>query len=85
MSETKKENELFVQKGRTLEFDRDAVAMEIKKYRLRHSLTQQALGEKWGLSRYVILRAEGGKIVSWESMYRIFSYLTRSLREEGEV
>lgn len=86
MSETKskKESELFVQKGRQLEFDMDEVAMEIKKYRLRHNLTQKALGERWGLSRYVIIRAETSKNVKWESAYRIFSYLTKALREEGE-
>lgn len=79
------EKELFTQNGRQLEFDMDQVAMEVKKYRLRHNLTQKQLGEKWGLSRYVIIRAETSRNVKWESAYRIFAYLTRALREEGSV
>lgn len=77
--------ELFKQNGRTMEFDRDRVALEVKKYRLAHQLTQKQLGERWGVSRYVIIRVENSQNISWESAYRIMAMLTEDMRKEGGV
>lgn len=63
-------------------YDAKAFGLEIKKYRLRQGLTQRQLGERWGLSRYTIIRAETGTNISWESAYRLFAKLTQSMRDE---
>lgn len=77
--------EVFKENGRELEVDRDRVALEVKKYRLRHQLTQRQLGEKWGLSRYTIIRVENAQNLSWEIAYKIMARLTDTMREEGGV
>lgn len=74
--------EIFKENGRSMDFDRDKVALEVKKYRLAHQLTQKQLGEQWGVSRYVILRVENGQNLSWEHAYRIMARLTDSIRKE---
>ena len=79
------EKKLFESKGREMTFDRDAFALELKTYRLRQGLTQRQLGDKWGLSRYTIMRAELAKNLTWESAYRLFARLSQELKEEGEV
>lgn len=77
------EEKYFRQEGRELVVDRDRVAMEVKKYRLRQQLTQKELGAQWGVSRYVIIRAETSKTITWESAYKIFAKLADALKEEG--
>jgi DNA-binding XRE family transcriptional regulator len=71
---------IFPEEGTS--YDAKAFGLELKKYRLRQGLTQRQLGEKWGLSRYTIIRAETGTNISWESAYRLFAKLTYSMRDE---
>lgn len=69
--------------GNTLEIDREEVGLELAKWRIRQGLTQKQLAERWGMSRYTIIRAEKGKNVSWQFAYSIWAKLTQELRKEG--
>lgn len=69
--------------GLTMDIDKEAFAVALKTWRLRHGLTQAQAGEKWGLSRYTIMRAESGKNITWETAYRMFARLSEELRKEG--
>ena len=71
--------------GLTLDIDKEAFAVALKTWRLRHGLTQAQAGEKWGLSRYTIMRAESGKEITWQTAYRMFARLSEELRKEGQV
>lgn len=70
-------------KGSGLEIDREAVGLELAKWRIRQGLTQTQLAEKWGMSRYTVIRAEKGKNVSWQFAYAIWTKLIQELRKEG--
>lgn len=70
--------------GLTMDIDKEAFAVALKTWRLRHGLTQAQAGEKWGLSRYTIMRAESGKNITWETAYRMFARLSEELRKEGK-
>lgn len=71
--------------GLTMDIDKQAFAMALKTYRLRQGLTQAGLGQKWGCSRYTIMRAEKGKDITWEMAYKMFARLAHDLKEEGDV
>lgn len=71
------------QQGLEMDVDRTTFAMALKTWRLRNNLTQSQVGEKWGCSRYTIIRAEGAKSLTWEMAYRLFSRLAEELRKEG--
>lgn len=73
------------QNGLELDIDRAAFALALKTWRLRQNLTQKEAGERFGVSRFTIIRAESAKNVSWESAYRLFARLSEELRKEGEV
>lgn len=62
---------------------RQEIGLEVAKFRIRKGLTQAQLGERWGMSRYSIIRAEKGKFVSWKFTYAIASKLTQELRKEA--
>lgn len=62
--------------------DRFEFALALKTWRLRQALTQQEVAEKWGCSRFTIIRAEGGKQLTWEMAYRLFNKLSNELRNE---
>lgn len=66
----------------SVDINRAELALELRTYRLRQGLTQEALGERWGTSRYTIIRAEGAKPISWQQAYRIYNNLARDLRNE---
>ena len=70
--------------GLTMDIDNEAFAVALKTWRLRHGLTQAQAGDKWGLSRYTIMRAESGKNITWETAYRMFARLSEELRKEGQ-
>lgn len=70
--------------GLTMDIDKEAFAVALKTWRLRNGLTQAQAGEKWGLSRYTIMRAESGKNITWETAYRLFARLSEELRKEGQ-
>ncbi len=69
--------------GAALEIDREEVGLELTKWRIRQGLTQRELAERWGMSRYTIIRAEKGKNVSWRFAYAIWSKLVTEMRKEG--
>lgn len=71
------------QNGLDMEIDKQAFALAMKTYRLRNGLTQRQMGERWGCSRYTIMRAEKGKDITWEMAYRMFARLSQDLREEN--
>lgn len=81
----KKINVEFKPAGITMETDRTQFALALKTWRLRAGLTQKEVAEKWGTSRYTILKCEGAKPVSWTQAYRIFACLAKELKEEGET
>lgn len=68
--------------GLEMDVDKQQFALALKTWRLRQGLTQKQVGERWGLSRYTILRAEGAKNITWEFAYRLFAKLSEELRKE---
>lgn len=68
--------------GLEMEINRQDFAMALKTWRLRHGLSQSQVGERWGCSRYTILRAEGAKNISWEHAYKLFAKLAGELEKE---
>lgn len=72
------------QNGLKMESNREDVAMAVKTWRLRHNLTQRQLGDRWGMSRYTIIKIERAKNISWEMAYKAFSLLSNELRKEPE-
>ena len=76
------ENDIFKPTGLEMATDAETLGLEVRKYRLRNGLTQAQLGERWGLSRWSIIRIEKGKLVGWQAMYRMFARLARELAEE---
>lgn len=62
---------------------REEVGLELVKFRIRQGLTQAQLAERWGMSRYTIIRAEKGKPVSWKFTYNIAAKLSQELRREA--
>lgn len=73
------------QNGLRMDSNREDVALAIKTYRLRHGLTQQQLAERWGCSRYTIIRVEKARNITWEMAYRMFAKLSDELRKEGQA
>lgn len=70
--------------GISMEVDKQEFALALKTWRLRNGLTQKQVGERWGCSRYTILRAEAAKNLTWEMAYRLFAKLSNELRKESE-
>lgn len=62
--------------------NREDVALAVKTYRLRSGETQAALGKRWGLSRWSIMKIEAAKPVSWELAYTAFARLSEDLERE---
>lgn len=71
------------QNGLDLDIDKQAFALQLKTWRLRHEYTQKKAGEILGCSRFVILRAEKAQPVTWESAYRLFARLSKELQREA--
>lgn len=69
--------------GLTMDIDVEAFAMALKTWRLRQGLTQKQVGDRWGCSRYTILRAESARQITWEMAYRLFARLADELQKEG--
>lgn len=65
-----------------MECDKNEFALALKTWRLRQGLTQKEAGQKFGCSRYTIMRAENAKQVTWEMAYRLFAKLAYELRKE---
>lgn len=71
------------QKGLEMDIDKTNFAMALKTWRLRQNLTQKQAGERFGVSRFTIIRAEKVKNLSWESAYKLFAKLADALRVEA--
>lgn len=69
-------------KGLEMEVDKNEFALALKTWRLRSGLTQKQVSDKWGCSRFTIMRAENAKNVTWEMAYRLFARLSDELRKE---
>lgn len=65
-----------------MEADKNEVALALKTWRLRAGLTQKQVGDRWGMSRYTIMRVELAKNITWEMAYRIFAKLSAELHQE---
>lgn len=72
----------FQRVGTQLETDKEQFAIALKTWRLRNNLTQEELGKRIGVSRWTIMRAEKAGDITWESLYRIFAYLSVELQRE---
>lgn len=70
--------------GLSMEVDKEQFALALKTWRLRAGLTQREVGERWGCSRFTILRAESAKNITWEMAYRLFARLSEELRKEAQ-
>lgn len=64
--------------------DQKQLAQELKRWRARVGLNQSQVAERFGCSRYSIIRAEQSKHVGWLMTYRIAARLLQELREEAE-
>lgn len=66
----------------SIQVDRQEFALALKTWRLRSGLTQTQVGERFGCSRYTILRAEKGHSITWEMAYKLFNKLSQELLQE---
>lgn len=69
--------------GLQLDVNKQEFALALKTWRLRHGMTQREVAARWGCNRFTIMRAEGGKQLTWEMAYRLFAKLADELRKEG--
>lgn len=69
--------------GLEMEVNKQEFALALKTWRLRKGYTQREVGQRWGVSRYTILRAESAKNLTWEMAYRLFARLSDELRKEA--
>ncbi len=69
--------------GLSIDIDRQQFSLALKTWRLRRGLTQQQLGERWGCSRYTIIKAENAQNITWEMAYKMFARLSEELQKEA--
>ena len=69
--------------GLEMEINQQDFAMALKTWRLRQGLTQSEVGNRWGCSRFTIIRAERAKNVTWEMAYKLFAKLAGELEKEA--
>lgn len=72
------------QRGVTLETDVEQFALALRTWRLRQGLTQTQAGDRFGVSRYTIIKVENGQKISWQTAYKLFARLSNELRKEVE-
>lgn len=70
--------------GLSMDIDKQEFALALKTWRLRQDMTQKEVGERWGCSRFTIMRAEKAKNITWEMAYRLFAKLAEELRKEAQ-
>lgn len=66
-----------------MDVNKQDFALALKTWRLRSGLTQSQVGERWGCSRFTIMRAESGKDITWEMAYKLFAKLAAELEREN--
>lgn len=69
--------------GLAMDCDKNEFALALKTWRLRTGLTQRQVGERFGCSRYTIMKAENGDNITWEMAYKLFARLSDELRKEA--
>jgi transcriptional regulator with XRE-family HTH domain len=69
--------------GLEMEVNKEEFALALKTWRLRQGYTQKQAGERFGCSRFTIMRAENAKNVTWEMAYKLFAKLANELRKEA--
>lgn len=72
-------------KGISMETDKQEFALALKTWRLRQGLTQRQVAERFGVSRYTIMRAERAGAITWMMAYRLFAKLSDELRKEESL
>lgn len=73
----------FERRGLEMDVNKQDFALALKTWRLRSGLTQSQVGERWGCSRFTIMRAESGKDITWEMAYKLFAKLAAELEREN--
>lgn len=68
--------------GLKVDIDKQAFGLALKTWRLRQGMTQKQVGERWGCSRWTIIRAEAARNVTWEMAYKLFAKLAKELEDE---
>lgn len=69
--------------GLKVNIDRQEFALALKTWRLRNNYTQPQAGQiLGGVSRYTIIRAEKGQLLTWEMAYKLFARLAAELEKE---
>lgn len=76
--------ENIIKNGLKMDINRQDFALELKTWRLRTGLTQLQVANKWGCSRFTIMRAEQAKSITWEMAYRLFIHLLSELKNENK-
>lgn len=71
--------------GVTMQTDAQQFALALRTWRLRQGLTQSEVGQRFGVSRYTIMAAEGAKPISWQTAYRLFAKLSTELAAEDKL
>lgn len=70
-------------RGLEMDVNKEEFALALKTWRLRQGLTQKQAGERFGCSRFTVMRAENAKNVTWEMAYKLFAKLANELRKEA--
>lgn len=69
----------------TMQADVKEFAMALKTWRLRQGLSQEKVGQMFGLSRWTIIKIEQAQPIKWETAYRAFAKLSFYLQKETQV
>ena len=77
--------ENIIKNGLKMDINRQDFALELKTWRLRNGLTQLQVANKFGCSRFTIMRAEQAKTITWEMAYRLFMNLLQELKNENKA
>lgn len=72
----------FKKNGLDMEVDKQDFALALKTWRFRNGLTQKQAGERFGCSRYTIMRAEQARDITWPMAYKMFAKLAAELAKE---
>lgn len=70
-------------RGISVDIDRQEFALSLKTWRLRSGLTQEQCAKRWGTNRWLLIKAEAAREISWENAYRLFNKLSQELRKEA--
>lgn len=72
-------------RAKAIDIDKQELAQELVTWRLRSGLTQSQAGDKFGVSRYSIMRLENMQYIGIAQAYRISAALVKAIREESQL